>query len=162
MMKPSTASPSHYTCFFLHGKVRSNSKTMAWNHRKKSRQFYRRKAARRKHHLVGTTLEKIFVLLTVLPCSQNKNRYQKMDRVRHNNFRLSKLVGKHSNADCNPFGKLWFFRQNNYAILLTLRWKIRSKPYSNFKTCTKSNTNRRSFNLLFRRSFSSKRCRKMA
>ena len=74
---------------------------------------------------------------------------------------LSK-VGKHSNANCNPFGKLRFFRQNNHAILFTRRRKIRPEPYSNFKTCTKSNTNRRSFNPLFRRSFSFKRCRKMA
>ena len=128
MMKPSTASSSHYTCFFLHGKVRSNSKTMASNHRKKSRQFYRRQAGRRKHHLVWTTLEKIFVLLTMLPCSQNKNRLKKMGRVRHNNFRLSKLVGKHSNANCNSFGKLRFFRKNNHVILLSRRRKIRPEP----------------------------------
>lgn len=39
---------------------------------------------------------------------------------------LSK-VGKHSNAHCNPFGKLRFFRQNNHVILFTRRRKIRSK-----------------------------------
>lgn len=31
--------------------------------------------------VAGMTLEKIFVLLTVLPCSQNKNRLKKMGRV---------------------------------------------------------------------------------
>ena len=93
---------------------------------------------------------------------QNKNRLKKMGRIWHNTFRLSKLVGKHSNAHCNSFGKLRFFRKNNYAILLPRRRKIWSKPYSNFKTCTKSNTNRRSFNPLFRRSFSFKICGKMA
>ena len=41
---------------------------------------------------------------------------------------LSKLVGKHSNANCNPFGKLRFFRKNNHAILFPRRRKIRPEP----------------------------------
>ena len=74
---------------------------------------------------------------------------------------LSK-VGKHSNADCNPFGKLRFFRQNNHAILFTRRRKIRPELHGNFKTCTKSKIDSRAFSSLFWRLLSFKRCRKMA
>ena len=97
---------------------------------------------------------------------QNKNRLKKMDRVRHNNFRLSKLVGKHSNAHCNPFGKLRFFRKNDYAILLTRRRKIRQRLHISllikFTCSTKGKSDRRPFNPLFGRLFPFKRCRKMA
>ena len=44
--------------------------------------------------------------LPCCPALKTKIDGKKMDRVRHNNFRLSKLVGKHSNANCNSFGKL--------------------------------------------------------
>lgn len=74
---------------------------------------------------------------------------------------LSK-VGNHSNANCNPFGKLRFFRQNNHAILFTRRRKIRPELHGNFKTCTKSKIDSRAFSSLFWRLLSFKRCRKMA
>lgn len=74
---------------------------------------------------------------------------------------LSK-VGKHSNAHCNPFGKLRFFRQNNHAILFTRRRKIWPEPHGNFKACTKGKSDRRPFNPLFWRLFSFKRRGKMA